>query len=58
MSNKCSDLSGKSQPHQVSEGIDIHGEIQAVPFTQLSQMQPGEPSSVIREHVIKFRNIQ
>ena len=38
--------------------IDIHCEIQAVPFAQLSQMQPGEPSSAIRERVIKARNIQ
>ena len=38
--------------------IDIHCEIQAVPFAQLSQMQPGEPSSAIRERVIKARQIQ
>ena len=38
--------------------IDIHCEIQAVPFAQLSQMQPGEPSSVIRERVLKARQIQ
>ena len=38
--------------------IDIHCEIQAVPFAQLSQMQPGEPSAVIRERVIKARHIQ
>jgi len=38
--------------------IDIHCEIQAVPFAQLSQMKPGEPSAVIRERVIKARNIQ
>ena len=38
--------------------IDIHCEIQAVPFTQLSQMEPGEPSSSIRERVIKARKIQ
>ena len=38
--------------------IDIHCEIQAVPFAELSQMKPGEPSSVIRERVIKARNIQ
>ena len=38
--------------------IDIHCEIQAVPFVELSQMQPGEPSSVIRERVIRARNIQ
>ena len=40
------------------ERIDIHCEIQAVPFVELSQMQPGEPSSVIRERVIRARNIQ
>ena len=38
--------------------IDIHCEIQAVPFAQLSQMQPGEPSSAIRERVVRARNIQ
>ncbi len=38
--------------------IDIHCEIQAVPFAQLSQMQPGEPSSAIRERVIRARQIQ
>ncbi|MBQ9656203.1 MAG: hypothetical protein IJV38_09320, partial [Prevotella sp.] len=37
---------------------DIHCEIQAVPFAQLSQMQPGEPSAVIRERVIRARKIQ
>jgi magnesium chelatase family protein len=38
--------------------IDIHCEIQAVPFAQLSRMQPGEPSAVIRERVIAARKIQ
>ena len=38
--------------------IDIHCEIQAVPFAELSQMQPGEPSSSIRERVIRARKIQ
>ncbi len=38
--------------------IDIHCEIQAVPFAQLSQMEPGEPSSAIRERVIAARKIQ
>jgi magnesium chelatase family protein len=38
--------------------IDIHCEIQAVPFAELSQMQPGEPSETIRERVIKARQIQ
>ena len=38
--------------------IDIHCEIQAVPFAQLTQMKPGEPSAVIRERVIAARRIQ
>lgn len=38
--------------------IDIHCEVQAVPFAQLSQMQPGEPSAAIRERVIRARKIQ
>ena len=38
--------------------IDIQCEVQAVPFAQLSLMQPGEPSAVIRERVIKARQIQ
>ena len=38
--------------------IDIHCEIQAVPFAQLSQMQLGEPSAAIRERVIAARKIQ
>ena len=38
--------------------MDIHCEIQAVPFAQLSQMKPGEPSSAIRERVVKARAIQ
>jgi len=38
--------------------IDIHCEVSVVPFKQLAQMRPGEPSSVIRERVIKARQIQ
>ena len=48
----------KSLPPKIFACIDIHCEIQAVPFAQLSQMKPGEPSAVIRERVIKARNIQ
>jgi magnesium chelatase family protein len=32
--------------------------VSVVPFKQLSQMQPGEPSAKIRERVIKARQIQ
>ena len=38
--------------------IDIHCEVQSVPISQLSTMKAGEPSSVIRERVIKARKIQ
>ena len=37
----------------IPDRIDIHCEIQAVPFAELTQMQPGEPSAAIRERVIK-----
>ena len=37
--------------------IDIHCEIQAVPFAELSKMQPGEPSATIRERIIRARTI-
>ena len=38
--------------------IDIHCEVLVVPFKELSQMEPGEPSAIIRERVIKARQIQ
>lgn len=38
--------------------IDIHCEVQSVPFAQLSQMRPGESSAVIRERVIRARQVQ
>lgn len=42
----------------IFDRIDIHCEIQAVPFAQLSKMQPGESSAAIRERVIRARKIQ
>ena len=38
--------------------IDIQCEIQPVSFSDLSRMQPGEPSASIRERVIAARKIQ
>ncbi len=38
--------------------IDLHIEVTPVPFKQLSEMQPGEPSEVIRQRVIAARKIQ
>ncbi len=38
--------------------IDIQCDIQAVPYEQLRETQPGEPSALIRERVMKARAIQ
>jgi magnesium chelatase family protein len=38
--------------------IDLHVEVTPVPFSELTVLQPGEPSAVIRERVIKARAIQ
>ena len=46
----------KADP-KIPDRIDIHCEIQAVPFAELSQMKPGEPSAAIRERVIRARTI-
>ena len=48
----------KSSAYKTAARIDIHCEIQAVPFSELSKMQPSEPSASIRERVIRARNIQ
>jgi magnesium chelatase family protein len=38
--------------------IDLHVEVVPVPFKELSDARPGESSAVIRERVIRARNIQ
>ena len=38
--------------------IDIQCEIDAVPFSEISQAQPGEKSEAIRERVVAARKIQ
>jgi magnesium chelatase family protein len=38
--------------------IDLHVEVTPVPFSELSALQPGETSAVIRDRVIKARDIQ
>lgn len=45
----------KSLAYKNTARIDIHCEIQAVPFVQLSQMQPGESSATICERVMRAR---
>ena len=43
---------GQSAAPLFLDRIDIHCEIQAVPFAQLSQMAPGESCETIRARVI------
>ncbi len=38
--------------------IDIHVEVPAISYEQLTQLNPGEPSSAIRERVVRAREIQ
>ena len=46
----------KAEP-KISYHIDLHVEVPVVPFKDLSQMSPGEPSAAIRERVILARTI-
>ena len=48
----------KSAAYKTAACIDLQIELAAVPFSDLSKMAPGEPSSVIRERVIKASRIQ
>ena len=48
----------KSADHIFLDRIDIQCEIQAVPFKDLSQAAPGEPSAEIRKRVMAARKIQ
>lgn len=48
----------RKRTSRVFDCIDIQCEITPVPFKDISQAQPGESSSVIRERVIKARDIQ
>ena len=47
----------KAEP-KISYHIDLHVEVPVVPFKDLSQMSPGEPSAAIRERVLKARQTQ
>ena len=44
--------------YKTTARIDLHIEVPVVPFKELSGMASGEPSSVIRERVIKARQMQ
>lgn len=47
----------KADP-KIFDSIDIQVECANLSFQDISNAKPGEPSSVIRERVIKARNIQ
>ena len=49
---------GQSAAPLFLDRIDIQCEITPVPFKDISKVEPGEPSAVIRERVIKARDIQ
>lgn len=51
-------INNRKAAPKIASSIDIHCEIQAVPFAALSEMKPGEPSEKIRERVIKARQVQ
>lgn len=42
----------------IHTSIDIHIEVVPVPFKDMTDMRPGEPSAVIRQRVIAAREIQ
>ena len=42
----------------IASSIDIQCEIQPLPFSDISQAAPGEPSAAIRERVVAARKIQ
>ncbi len=44
-----------STAYKTTARIDILCEVLVMPFKELSQMEPSEPSSVIRKRVIKVR---
>ena len=48
----------KSVDHIFLDRIDIQVEVESVPFDDISQAPKGEPSAVIRERVLKARQIQ
>ena len=48
----------RNPDHIFLDRIDLACEIQAVPFKDISKVQPGEPSAEIRKRVITARQIQ
>ena len=63
-SHECSCLPGKVPQYlnrvsgPLMDRIDIHIEVVPVPFGELSDMQAGEKSEIVRKRVIEARNIQ
>lgn len=59
---RCSQLDVQRYRDRISgpllDRIDIHVEVPAVQYQDISSKQPGEPSAEIRERVIKARTVQ
>ena len=53
-----SSLCTKSLGYKTATRIDIQCEVAALPFRDISKAAPGEPSSRIRERVMKARALQ
>ena len=51
-------INNRKAAPKIASSIDLHVEVPVVPFKDLSKMAPGEPSSAIRERVIRARRIQ
>jgi len=59
---RCTPLQIQRYRNKISgpllDRIDIHVEVPAIAYEELSSMEKGEPSSVIRERVVKARGVQ
>ncbi len=59
---RCSPLQIQRYRNKISgpllDRIDIHVEVPAVHYQELSSLQKGEPSSAIRERVVRARQVQ
>ncbi|HOW96816.1 MAG TPA: YifB family Mg chelatase-like AAA ATPase [Kiritimatiellia bacterium] len=59
---RCSPIQIERYRHRISgpllDRIDIHVEVPAVAYTELSRAEPGEPSSAIRGRILCARELQ
>jgi magnesium chelatase family protein len=59
---RCSPIQIERYRHRISgpllDRIDIHVEVPAVAYTELSRAEPGEPSASVRDRILRARDIQ